>query len=480
MSPVALRPEGPPVVVVGGGVAGLATAWTLQRAGAPVMLLERTDEVGGVMGTRVVGGHRFETGPTTVMASAEEIGRLIDEVGLREHVVKSRPEAERRLIWRHGRLHELPSNPAALATSGLMTWKGKLRLLAEPFVSAPKEPRDETLAQMLRRRLGAEAVEGFVDPFVGGVFAGRVDELGVDAFPKLRDLEREHGGFVRGMFAKRKERKNGGPRKKGLLTFPEGLRELPDAIREALGTRVRLGHDVTRLERVEGDGAVAWRVHAQADGRGVTYDAAAVVLATPAWAAATLLEPLDEEAAGLLEPIPHPHVASIGLGYPEDAVEGDLNAFGLLTASDSPIPEDEPILGVLFNSSIFPGRAPEGHVTLTVMIGGARDPDAREASDGALVDRARKALAALVGARGEPTAVAVNRWPRAIPQYEPGHARRIERVLERIAGLGPLLLAGNYLEGVGVDPSVGTGFAAAETLLRAQNPSSASASATSR
>ncbi len=470
-----------PVVVVGGGMAGLAAAWRLDRAGLPVTLLEKGEDVGGVVGTVVVGGHCFERGPTTVLASSEYITTLVSEVGLDDAVITSNEAGHRRFVWRHGELHELPGGPGALFGTRLLSWRGKLRLFAEPFIRAPSGdgPPEETVSSFLGRRLGKEAVSALIDPFVTGVFAGSPDSLGADAFPRLVAWEQEHGSLVRGAIAMRKAKRaaaaqsgeaadRSSPGRTPLLTFPEGLATLPRTIRKALGTRVRLGHDVFALEpRPGGSG---WQVHAVADDRQVNYDASAVILAVPAYAAGTLVERVDRDVSATLASIPHPHVATIGLGYARSAVNHPLDGFGLLCAGDSPLPEDcPPILGALFVSSIFEGRAPDGHVSVNVMIGGSRDPEAADRSDGELVARARKALGLLLGARGEPTAVSVTRWRKAIPQYPPGHSAHMADVAEKLRAHPGLHLAGNYLGGVGLDPTIGSGMAAASAVVEASS-----------
>lgn len=467
-----------PVVVIGGGMAGLAAAWRLMSHDIPVTLLERNERVGGVLGTVDIGGHVFERGPTTVLSSAESLLQLIDEVGLTDRVVLSRHESHRRLIWRHGRLHEAPGGPGGLLTTSLMSMKGRLRLIAEPFIASGHSDEDESLRDFLTRRIGAEAVDALVDPFVSGVYAGDIDDLGADAFPQLVEFERSAGSIVKGAIARRKAAKAAAaadgrtrpPRRRGpapLLTFPKGLGELPEAIRRRLGTRVRLDHDVFALEELEeraADGA-RWKVHAVADERQVHYDASAVVLAVPGHAAYSLLDRVDPQLGAPLSGLSHPHVAAIGLGFKRADVSHPLDAFGFLCGSDSPVPGDELVLGALFVSSVFPNRAPDGNVAISVMLGGSRDPEAAELADAELVERAQRTCASLLGARGTPEAVCVTRWPKAIPQYPAGHLRRIRGLRERLARHPGLHVAGNWLSGVGLEPTVATGLAAAAEIL---------------
>lgn len=461
-------PPAPPVVVVGAGISGLAAAWRLHHAGVPVTLLERRRRVGGVMNTVDVGGHIFERGPNTVISPDGHLLALIDELELNERTVFGREAAHRRFIWRRGALHELPSGPSGLLSTGLLSWRGRLRLLTEPLRAALPEPKDETVAEFLGRRLGAEAVAAFIDPMVAGIYAGDVSQLGADAFPKLVAMEREHGSLLRGAI---RARKAAGPRPdRRLISFQTGLSELPARLRERLGTRVRLDHEVQGISQAPGGG---WEVHALDDERQVRYPASGVVLAVPAWSAARLLQSVDADLAASLAAIPHAGLISVGLGYPTSQVERPIDAFGLLCASDSPLPHTAPVLGVLFGSSIFDGRAPAGHVTYTVMIGGAREPEAMDLDDAGLVERARSALGVLVGARGAPSAVQVSRWPRAIPQILPGHSRRVVALRERVRAFPGLALAGNYLDGVGVDSAIGAGFSAAAALLEAPTDAAA-------
>ncbi|MEO1087408.1 MAG: protoporphyrinogen oxidase [Acidobacteriota bacterium] len=336
--------------------------------------------------------------------------------------------------------------------------------IVDQLIPARRSGEPETLLEFGRRRLGRGAVAGFLDPFITGVYAGRLDRLGVDAVPRLAVFEREHGSLFKALIAARKARREADPDRRGpppLVSFPDGLGALPRRLVEALEGGVLTGHRATELRR-EPDG---FRVVCGGSGAERVVTADAVVLAVPADVARRLLgDELGAESRDFLEGIDHPFVATVGLGYRKEQIAHDLDAFGVLIAGDSRLPAAADVLGVLFPSSIFDGRAPAGGATLTVMIGGARDPGAADLDDAGLVARASSAVTQLLGAQGPPSVSHVARWPRAIPQYAPGHAARIESLRREVAAHGGLALAGNYLDGIGVEGAVASGDAAARAL----------------
>ena len=454
------------VVVVGGGLAGLSAAWRLEQAGRVVTVLEAADRVGGFVDTVEVSGHLFERGPSTVLARGGHIRALIEEMGLTDRVVTSHPSARKRLVWRRGRVHVVPSGPGSMVTSGLISLSGKLRMLVEPLVPTRLEGPPETVGAMLERRLGREAVDALADPIIGGIYAAHVDRLGTDAFPVLRQLERDHGSLFRGMLARRRARREEGQESgtpSGLLSLEGGLCALPAAVSERLGPSIRLGCRATGLSREGEDGP--WNVNVR-DGETPSHVVAnQVVLAVPAWAAASLLAPSSAEAADVLASVQHPPIVAVGLGYGRPAQCPWLDAFGILCCSQGPHPGGAPVLGILFTSTIFPGRAPHGEITLTVMMGGGRNPELGDGDEHLLVQHARRAAEAILGVSGDPLAVAVSRWPRGIPIIPPGHLDRVAEVQAAADRLGSLVLAGNYLSGVGLDAVIGSGFAAAARLL---------------
>ncbi len=448
------------VVVIGGGLAGLAAAWRLHRRGVDVQLVEAGTRVGGFVGSITTpDGFVIEEGPGSIRGDRTTITSLVHDAGLSDAIEPSLPAAKARFVWAKGAVHQLPNGPLALLRSRVLSGAGKLRLLSEPFRKArrddgndqPGTTPDETLAAMLTRRIGAEAVASLVDPFVTGIFAGDPERLGVEALPGLGELEREYGSLFKGMLAR------GGMAGGGIYSLKGGLATLPRALAQKLGGRVRLGVAVEMIEfareSVDGSARVVL-----ANGEVIT--AREVIIATPGHEAARLLQ---MPAAGFLERLPHAPITKVELGVRPGDLQRGIDGFGLLCASSSPLPDGaRAILGIVFASSVFPGRAPEGLRSMSVMLGGIRDPGIVERSDADQVAQAVAAVRALLGLRGEPVMTHVSRWNRAIPQYQPGHGRALAGL--RAALPAGVHLAGNYLEGVSVDAVVASGFAAADSV----------------
>jgi oxygen-dependent protoporphyrinogen oxidase len=433
-------------LVIGAGIAGLVRGFTLARRGADVFVLEASPRPGGVIRSDRRVGYLLELGPNTVRP-VPAIWRLLGELDLRDRAIVSDPRLPRYVDFA-GRLHRLPSSPASFLTSGLLTPGGKLRLLSEPF-----RPRggtsEETVAQFAARRLGREAAERLVAPFVSGIWAGDATRLSnAEAFPSLANWELEGGSLFRGalrqMRASRRDSTAGRRPPRGLLSFPEGLEELPRALAGALGPRLRSGRAVQSVER-RGAG---FRI-LLADGE--TLEAEQVVLATPSRESARLCAAFAPEAAAALEAIPYAPVVVLHLSWPAESARMDLAGFGHLVV---PGPGRR-ILGAVWASSLFPGRAPEGRILLAVFLGGSRDPEAARLPEEELVSAARRDLEEQLGVRGDPQVVAVTRWDHAIPQYVSGHRERIA-ALERAEREHPgIAFLGSYRGGISIGDVVG-------------------------
>lgn len=465
--------------IVGAGLAGLAAALELEERGEDFVIFDRADRAGGVVSSVRREGYLLERGPRTVPSVAPVLGRLIEASGLTQRVQLSDPAAARRYIWNAGRLHAVPTSLGELLRTSLLSPAGRLRLLGDLFIRPGGAP-DETFADFVTRRFGAEACARLADPVCAGVFATRPERLGVEAFARAAVLEQEHGSILRGMSRLGRARRKVGEAEAGLLSFPEGLEELPAALAARFSAQLRLGvkvHSVRRVTAGEAAGgaersgrpAPKFRLDWSSDAGGSSSQQATfvdrVVVATPSGPAAEILSGLAPGVAETLEGIRQVPLAVLALGYPRDSIKHRLDGFGLLRCSAAPLPTGSSVLGVLFSSSIFAGRAPEGMALLEVMVGGDRDPEALACSDAALYERAQQACEEALGTSGEPSFRHLTRWTPILPQYAPGHAQRISGAREALQSIGPIVLAGNYLDGVGVEAAAASGIAAVASLL---------------
>jgi oxygen-dependent protoporphyrinogen oxidase len=446
------------VVVVGGGVAGLSCALGLADRGIDVIVLERESEPGGKVSTAHVsdggGSWQVERGPAGVLDNSPPTQALYQRLNLSSQVLVSDDAARHRFVLKKGRLREVSPSPKLLF-SPLLPWSACWRLLREPNAPPPPEGVDETVAQFVRRRLGGEIAAGLAEPMVSGIFAGDYAKLSVaSAFPKLVELERDHGSLLRAMRALARARKaEGKPRQESrLTTLQGGMGTLPAALAHALGDRLRTGVAVHALER-NGN----WTLRTSAG----PMPADRVVLALPADEAAELVKPLDAAMADAYRGIPVAGIVAVALGYSRGEVAHPLNGFGFLV----PRREGVRLLGSIWMSSTFPSGhlAPEGHVLLRCMIGGAHDPAAADLPDDELVAIAREGLATAIGLTIPPRFVHVQRWRRGIAQYEVGHAQRAQLIEER-GRLLSLDATGAALRGVGVNDVIREAAKVAERI----------------
>lgn len=442
------------VLVVGGGLSGLALASALVEKGRPVKLLEAAPQLGGNLRTRRVanesGEWLLELGPNSFGETAEPLLALARRAGIGDRVVRADERATSKFLWRAGRLREVPSNPVKFIASGLLPARGVLRMLKEPWV--PPRPAglpEESLADFCDRRLGRLAREKLLTAVVGGIYAGDPAELGVrSSFPAMAALEEEHGSLFRAA------RRGKGPPSRGrLCSFAGGLEELPAALRSHLGDVAETNAPVAGIAREAG----MWRAET-ADGR--AFSARALALTSPSPRTAELVRPLDAALAAELAAIPYAPMAVVHVGAARASLPGLRPGFGFLV----PRNEGLRVLGAIFSSELFEGRAPRGHALLTVFCGGRLDPDAPSLDDAAIRAFVLADLRRALGLAAEPSLFEVTRWPRAIPQYVVGHAERLARIDAALASLPGLRLLGNWRGGVAMPDCVRNAELAAATI----------------
>lgn len=451
---------------MGGGLAGLACAFDLARAGADVVLFERAARLGGAVGTLHRSGFTFEIGPNTVLASSAAFRGLAVDLGISARLIHTRTESSTRWLWFRGRLVALPRSPLGLLTTPILSARSRLFLATEPlrrFVP-PADDREPTFEHFLTERIGREATRVLAGAFVRGVYTAEIEELGArSAFPRLWDAAVQRGGLVRGLLFGRKpieeESRAAGPEipKSALVSFEAGMQTMVDALERELEGRAHVGVGVERITR-HGAG---WIV---ATSNGSAMFADRIVIATQAPVARTLLADITDTSA--LAALRHAEITVVHLGFARDVVLP--RGFGFL------VPPDESArgsiapraLGTIFTSNVFAGRTPQGGSSVASFY---RTHEVG-ALDGALVDLACDDLRLAIGAtlRPRPTIHHIQRWSDVIPRLEPGHDRRISALIETLREREPTLhLAGSYVGGVSVDAVIETGRRVArEVALR--------------
>jgi oxygen-dependent protoporphyrinogen oxidase len=447
-----------PIAVIGAGLTGLSAALALSRAGRPVTVFDSAPEVGGVIRSeRHADGWLIESGPNSLQETPA-LAALVEELGLRPSRQLAAPEAKNRYIVRDGRLRPLPMSPPAFLRSDLFSFRTKARLLREYFRRPLPRTGDLPLADFFREHFGQELLDYALDPFVSGIYAGDASRLSArHAFPTLWKAEQEHGSLIKAQLVSAREKRarghaSGPP---PIISFTQGLASLPRALAAGLPAgSIRLGVPVTQLSRTPS----GWIVDAAPTQR---FSHVILALPAPALARLGIGAPGAQASLASLDHLLHPPVTSLFLGYRRADIAHPLDGFGVLLPSI----EKRPLLGVLFNSTLFAGRAPAGHVALTVMVGGARNPELAGHPLDYQLPVVQKELVALLGVRAEPVFVRRTHWPRAIPQYLLDHDAHREVIRAAEARNPGLHIGGPVIDGIGLPACVTAGRRLAEAAL---------------
>jgi oxygen-dependent protoporphyrinogen oxidase len=458
------------VVIIGGGIAGLAAAHRLAQA-APdvaVTLIESEARLGGKIVTERVDGFVIEGGPDTFLSYKPRGLGLCRELGLEGRLHGTNEKVRRTYVMRGGKLHELPegltglipSRVGPMLKSGLISPLGKLRMGLDVVIPPRALDGDESLAAFVERRLGRELYDRLIEPLMGGIYAGDGEQLSLAAtFPQLRQAEIEHGGLIKSMLAAKRKAPPSRPGSKkwsAFLTPTTGLAEIVEALEAKLnGVTVRLGRRVARVEAASPGHSVILE-------NGETMQADAVILSTPAFVAADLISNLDSQISTALRAIPYVSTATVSVAYSLADIPRPLDGYGYII----PRAEGRPILACTWTSTKFPHRAPEGFGLIRAFVGRAGQEGALDVDDDVLLKLVRDELRRALGITAPPVLHRIFRWPKAMPQYTLGHLDRLDVIEQRLAVHPGLFVAGNAYRGIGIPDCIASGEAAAEAVLK--------------
>jgi len=447
-------------LVVGGGISGLVCAYSLRKAGVEALLLEASARPGGVIRSERRDGFLLELGPQSFSGTAP-ILELCQELGIDGQLVQA-PSRAPRYVLVGGVLRKVPLSPPAFFASPLFNAGTKWSVLRDLFGTSQPPEQDESVAAFVRRKFSTELLEKLVGPFVSGIYAGDPEQLSLrTTFPALHEAEKSAGSILRGMMRAAKAKK--GPRERpALLSFREGNETLIRALATRLGPEIFCGVEVTGIRLGGGGAAEKFEVRFTAGGREEIIGTGQLVVATPTKIASRLLGTLHNSFEKPLGGITYAPVAVVSLGYRKSDVGHALEGFGFLVPRSAGLE----ILGSVWNSWLFPNRAPDGEVLLTSFVGGATNPQAATRSSQALISLVHREIAPVLKLRQEPAFSNVEIYQRAIPQYNLGHGERLAALEALQAKYPGLWLVGNYLRGPAIGACVEQALAVAGEIAK--------------
>ena len=450
------------VVVIGGGISGLAAAHRLSELdpNLDVTLIEASDRLGGTLQTEEHDGFLLERGPDSFISEKPEAVALAKRLGLESRLIQTNAAHRRSFIVRDGRLRPVPEGFQLLApsriwpflTTDIFSLAGKVRMAADLVLPRRTNGSDESLSSFVRRRLGREALERMAQPMVGGIYTADPETLSLRAtLPRFLDMERDHRSLILAMFRKGRAAKGtSGARYSLFLSFDKGMEVLVRALGKC---KVRLNTRVVAIESEQG-------FKLKTDRENPIF-ADAICLAVPVYVAAQLLSNVSPKLASQLNQIKYASTATINLAYRRDAVRHPLDGFGFVV----PYVEKRSLIACTFSSVKFPGRAPDDHVLLRAFVGGALQPDVFALDESEMLRRVDTDLRELLGITSEPLFTRVSKWERSMPQYKVGHLDRVAEIKRELAQLPNLQLAGNAYRGAGIPDCIRSGESAAEKLI---------------
>ena len=449
----------PKITIIGAGLTGLTTGFYLKNAGFNVTILERTNHIGGVIQSVKKNGFLYEKGPNTgVVGNVELVTLFKDLEGIIEPIIAN-PDSKKRLILKNKHWHALPSGVLSAIKTPLFTWYDKFRILGEPFRKKGTNP-DETLADLVRRRMGNSFLKYAIDPFISGIYAGDPETLIPRlALPKLYNLEQNYGSFIKGAIKKAKEPKTDLEKQvsKEVFSIKGGLQKLTDALAHKIGgENILLNIDITQIEKVGNQFSIKYNISDK-----IEQLKSDIVISTIGANEFTKFCPfINQNQIQILTNIRYAKITQVAVGYNE--WKGiPINAFGGLVPSS----EKRNVLGVLFPSSIFKNRAPEGGALLSFFMGGIKKPELFDLNDEEVLAIVTNELKELLNTDQKPDFVDIFRYPMAIPQYEISSDKRFKVIDEIQNDFNGLILAGNIRNGIGMSDRVKQGYDIAQSII---------------
>ena len=446
--------------MVGGGISGLSVAWPLSQAGVSLELWDAGTKAGGKIASTRDQGYLTEKSASLLLNFKPEINKLIRQAGLEQAKTKGRKQTNsRRYVIHNRQLHTLPLNPLALLLSPLWSWRTKLRLATEIVV--PRGNYDgESAADFITRRLGREMLEKGIDPFIAGTLSSDAHQADASqCLPRLTELERRFGSITAGIIVHRILRRRKAAVSE-LFSFQGGMAELVNTLADEPGIQLRNGYTVCGIEPYQN----GWQVTADSVYGDKSLRCRHLVLATPAPNTSALLTGLDSELSGLVRGIDYSSLAVVHMGLDQTEVQHPLDGTGFLTPKQAGLSFN----GNLWMSSLFPNRAPQGKVLLTSYAGGYRKPELFDLDDEPLSQRLWSDLQPLLGLKGAPGYLRVDRHQQALPLYHGNYSARMAAVSNRLKKLQGLHLCANYRFGVSVRDRIYQGLSTAEAIVEAQ------------
>ena len=433
------------IIIIGAGITGLTLGFLLKQQGISFTILEKKQRSGGIILSHEQDGYFFDIGPhSAVLDEATE--KFIEQCGLKNEILFPEQSANRRFILRNNLLHELKPHPVNFIATSLLSAKGKLRLFAEPFIPQKKNNDEESLHHFIERRMGSEAADYLLNPFIAGIYAGNPKLLSAQAvFPKLIEMEQQHGSIFKALRHYKKENPNAQERK--IFSFKKGLHHFTEHLKNLLKDNLLEGVEVQQITKT----ANGFSVEAIQNGTNKNIESNRIVITSPAYHTGKILSKLNASVSKHLANIKYPPILQLSLGYANSQIKKQLPSFGFLI----PEKEHKTFLGAIFQSAVFSNRAPKGKSSFTLFIGGTRNADLfQQFSKEKITEKAVVEFQSIMQIKGKPETIFSYKWEQAIPQYELGYAKVLNEISNFEKQNEGIYLAGNYVSGVGVSDCI--------------------------